>query len=130
VYFVVQLAGNTWIGATDIFGYRLPLEPLLLCAPLLALSYTAWTTRWAWSRWAFAAFSAVSVWWFAVGAVTRTPALNSLREEVPWTEWQVPLALKAHSPVVWLLAAALAGAIVLVLSRIPTSSRDRGDVRI
>ena len=127
VYFVIQLAGNTWIGATDIFGYRLPLEPLLLSSPLLALSYTAWTTRWAWSRWAFAVLSAVSVWWFAVGAVTRTPALNSLREEVPWSEWQVPLAVKAHSPIVLLLAAVLAVGVPWALSRIPTSSRDTFD---
>jgi len=100
-----------WIGATDFFGYRLTLEPLLLVTPLLALAWQEWTSQITIARRVFGALAAVSLWWFAVGSVTRSPDLNGLSQDLPWTQWQVPLAIQAHQPGVWLAATVFVAAV-------------------
>jgi hypothetical protein len=111
LYLLVQLAGNVWIGATGFFGYRLTLEPLLLVTPLLALAWQEWTSQITIARRAFGALAAISLWWFAVASITRSPDLNGLLQELPWTQWQVPLAIQAQQPAVWLGATVFVAAV-------------------
>ena len=129
LYLLVQLAGNVWIGATDFFGYRLTLEPLLLVTPLLALAWQEWTSQITSARRVFGVLAALSLWWFAVGSVTRSPDLNGLSQDLPWTQWQVPLAIQAHQPGVWLAAAvfvAAVGYLVWPITSPPVAAKPEG----
>ena len=74
-YLLLQLQANRFSGGTGFYGYRLPLEPLTLAAPLLVLAYTEWVARSARLRRAFAVLVGYSVAcqvlgaiWFGVGA--------------------------------------------------------------
>lgn len=120
-YLVIQLAGNTWIGATGIFGNRLVLESLLLSAPLLALSWEIWGARRVWAVRVMAVFAFLSVWWFAVASVVAAVDLGAIDPAPRWTKWAVPQAVTAAGPAVWAGAAALAGFVIWLIGRIEQS---------
>ncbi len=60
-YMAIQLRVNDFSGGTHFFGYRLPLEMLVMAVPLLYLCYREWTRRVPYRRVVFWAFVAVSV---------------------------------------------------------------------
>lgn len=67
-YLVAQLQQNGFGGGGGFVSNRLVLETLTLSAPLLALSWAAWTARRRWRRAAFAVLAAAAVFQHAVGA--------------------------------------------------------------
>lgn len=68
-YLLVQLLGNRYSGGLGYFGYRVTLEPLFLCLPLLALSFQGWVANSRWRLRIFCGFAVASLWWFAWGAL-------------------------------------------------------------
>lgn len=119
LYLVVQLAGNTWVGASGIFGNRLVLEPLLLATPLLAMSWEAWGEQRRWACWAMVALGGASLWWHGVAAVLPTEDLGGLLPPPAWSEWAISGAVTAASPVAWLGAAVFATVVMVVVTRLP-----------
>ncbi len=80
-YELVQLKCEVFTGGVFFWSYRYPIEPLTLCAPLLALCWTQWTSLRAGRRAVFGGLVVVSVTWQAVGALFfRGPYADR-----PWT---------------------------------------------
>lgn len=119
LYLVVQLAGNTWIGANGIFGNRLVLEPLLLMSPLLAMGWEAWGEQRRWARWGMVALGGLSIWWHGVAAVVPAADLGALLPSPAWSEWAVSTAVTAAEPAAWFGAAVFAVVVMMVTTRLP-----------
>lgn len=109
-YMLVQLRGNGWSGGYAFFSYRLAIEWLTLCAPLLTLSYAAWTAQRAWRRRAFDVLVLYSFVTHALGAV-----LFVAEKTAPdyWRTWHVGVILRGQpfSSTAVLLASSLVGAL-------------------
>jgi hypothetical protein len=118
VYLVIQLAGNTWIGATGIFGNRLVLEPLLLSMPLLAAAWASWAPERRWALAITAAFAAAAVWWHAVASVVPAVDLGALDPAPRWSDWAVAQAITAAGPVIALLGALFVAGAGFAISRV------------
>lgn len=113
VYLACQLWLDEFSGGYGFPGYRVPLEPLTLTAPLLALSHAAWTARRRWRRRAFVLAAAVSVAVQALGAVG--PSDSPGRPDV-WTHLEPFAVLRAHAPL-WAVVPLASAALVLVVAR-------------
>lgn len=72
-YVTVQLLGNSFAGGTGFYSYRLTLEPLTACAPLLLYCWQEWTVCRRGRRVLFAILAGISVVQHAVGALAHTP---------------------------------------------------------
>ncbi len=70
-YMLVQLQANRVSGGNQIFGYRYPLEPLIVAAPLLAMATVAWLNS-PRRRAALAVLAAASVLAHGYGAIFVT----------------------------------------------------------
>lgn len=81
IYMLVQLKGEVFSGGQYFWGYRYPLEPFTLCAPLLLLAWQQWTSSTAVRRAAFQALVIVSVALQAVGAA----CFRGPYPDRPWT---------------------------------------------
>jgi hypothetical protein len=82
-YLLLQLQANRFSGGSGFYGYRLTLETLTLCAPLLVLAYREWTARTVWRRRVFAVLAAYSVAVQVLGAVWFRSAGGDTPS--PWT---------------------------------------------
>jgi hypothetical protein len=81
-YTAVQLALNRFSGGWGFYGYRLVLEALAMCAPLLLLAWQHWTSATAGRRATFWALAALSVAVQVVGAVMPFPPVM----DRPWLD--------------------------------------------
>ena len=97
LYLLVQLKAEVFTGGICFWSYRYTLETFTLCAPLLVLAWTEWTSRTPRRRAAFFALVSIAVSMQAVGAMCfRGPYDTS-----PWlfgnlvTVLQGPLAVSA-----------------------------------
>lgn len=68
-YLVAQGRINHFSGGDRFWGYRLSIETLTLCAPLLVLSWREWVRDRAWRRSVFSALVVLSIGVQAIGAV-------------------------------------------------------------
>lgn len=110
----IQSGPEGFLGGGLIYSYRYAIEPLALCAPLLASSWLTWT-RMSESRMRlFAALAVLSVWTHAVGAI-----LYGISGQYPfhaWLAWSPAAVLTSQSPLVAVPAiTALLVAVVAVL---------------
>ena len=90
VYFAVQLRINLFDGGARFWGYRLALEPLVMLAPLLLLSYREWTVLKPFRQRLLAALIALSVGYQLIGAVFFTAPRAPMR---PWIDNWISLVL-------------------------------------
>jgi hypothetical protein len=121
VYLLVQLKGEVFTGGVHFWSYRYTLEPLVLCAPLLALAWREWTSVTSRRRAAFGALVLLSVAWQAIGAITfRGPY-----RDTPWSFNDLGAALTGSTATTaWALlvgGALAAGGFYLVRRTAPAS---------
>ena len=95
-YMLAQLAGNYFAGGASFYSYRLPLEFLTLCAPMLLLCWREWTSRSAWRRSGFAALAVISITQHALGAIRWRDDFPS-KEPLAWSRYLVAYAVE-HAP--------------------------------
>ena len=99
-------------GGSAFYGYRLPLESLLLTVPLLLRSFEVWVAATAQRVRRFTALVALSAAVIAPGAVLFAP---TAKEGDPWHTWALAVPLAWYSvPLVLLLIALAAGATYAV----------------
>jgi alpha-1,2-mannosyltransferase len=124
VYLLSQLWLLPFSGADGFYGYRLPLESLILVAPLLALAYEELVTTTA-RRLLFAAAAAISVAFEAVAAFLRHPPLV-----VPdaWRSF-MPATAVGREPLGAFVAAALAVSAVVAWAWTAGRPRPASSVR-
>lgn len=68
-YLLLQMQANRFSGGSGFYGYRLPLEPLTLATPLLAVVWSEWVAPSRWRRRAFTVLVAYSVSVQVLGAL-------------------------------------------------------------
>ena len=68
-YLLLQMQANRFSGGSGFYGYRLPLEPLTLATPLLAVVWSQWVAPSTWRRRVFGVLVAYSVAVQVLGAV-------------------------------------------------------------
>jgi hypothetical protein len=111
-YLIMQLSGNRFTGGLGYFGYRVTMEPLVLCTPLLALAFQHWTAVVKWRLQAFSVLAVASLWTFSWGAVFYTLQIG--KEFSPWSyDFAVPWQQKQGGQLVISLAMALSIAFVV-----------------
>ena len=103
-YLLLQLWLNRFSGGYGFYGYRLPLEWLTLCAPLLVLSYRAWLSPRRRVRAAFWTMTALSAGLHAAGSLT--PVFTEGDPNYWWHSDIVTVVQQQGSLVVLLLIAA------------------------
>jgi hypothetical protein len=107
-YLGVQLWMSRFSGGSGFYSYRVTLEGLSLCVPLLALAFREWTSETRARRTVFAVLATVSVALHAFGAVIDwTPS----GQQAPWTTF-LPINLARHVGLVP-TSGAIVGAILL-----------------
>lgn len=124
-YLAIQLWNNSFTGGRDLFAYRLMLETLTLCVPLLVLSYNIWTVQRVWRLRAFAALALFSGLWQASAAIGHTAFPRNFDV---WRDTGYSVVLDQHAFRVVTLAAIAVAAYVIALCRsrwISTSSEDQ-----
>lgn len=77
VTLLLQVVSNRYTGGDWYFGYRYPLEPLMLWAPLLVLAYREWVSPRRLMRLAFALTAVISVVFQALGATVLELGVRS-----------------------------------------------------
>jgi hypothetical protein len=97
-----------FLGGWLFYSYRYPLEFLILCSPLLAMSYQAWIAGRPIRTWWFESLAFLSVWIHGIGACVYV-----LDRDMPLDEWF------GWSPAVALIAAPPAAAVLGVLGLVP-----------
>lgn len=70
LYWFMQLRGNRYTGGAGFIGYRFPLDPLWLMAPLLVIGSRSWADRSPVFRRVAMATAGVSVAWMVALAIT------------------------------------------------------------
>lgn len=113
-YLLVQLRGNGWTGGYSFYSYRLAIEWLTLCAPLLVLAYVSWTSRARWRRRAFLALVLFSLATHAVGALLYR---GDGAEPDYWRHWP-PGQLISERPLASLVVASIAVVLGLLIVRV------------
>lgn len=110
-YLLLQLWLNRFSGGNGFYSYRVTLEGLTLCVPMLAMSWREWTSRTRPRQATFAALAAISIAVHAFGAIEPwvPPGLNS-----PWSSY-APFELARHVgalvAVSWLIATLVVTAV-------------------
>jgi alpha-1,2-mannosyltransferase len=104
VYMLIQLKAEIFTGGQSFWSYRYPLEPLVLCGPLLVLAWRRFTARTRLRRAWFGAFVAVAIGFQAVGALSFH---GPFYPDAPWTFENLVAALSG--------SAAAAGWVALIV---------------
>jgi alpha-1,2-mannosyltransferase len=112
-YLLLQMQANRFSGGAGFYGYRLPLEPLTLATPLLAVAYTEWVAPSAWRRRAFGVLVAYSVAVQVLGAFWFGPGWHGTG--APWTSL-VQVRAAREAGVLGVLLAVVAGVAFAVVA--------------
>jgi hypothetical protein len=111
-YLIAQLWLNRFSGGSGFFSYRVTLEGLSLCVPLLLLAWREWTSVGQLRRSTFAALAVFSVALHAFAAVIDwTPP----GEHSPWRTF-MPIDLARHVGLIPAVGAALGAVVLAVLA--------------
>jgi alpha-1,2-mannosyltransferase len=81
-YLAIQARINYFSGGSRFWGYRLTIETLTLCAPLLVLAWREWTAKKVWRRRAFAGLAVLSVGVQTIGATMF------VSPNIKWSAWR------------------------------------------
>jgi len=107
-----QSGREGFLGGYLFYSYRYSIEPLILCVPLLAISYREWASRTQLSRVLFNFAALFSVWIQGVGAIFYNLDLETRFH--PWLAWSPLATLEAAQPTaVWVATLALAPVLVI-----------------
>jgi hypothetical protein len=110
-YLTAQLLLNRFSGGDGFYSYRLPLEALTLCAPLLLIAYRRSVHPNVRRRRVFGALAFVAVFLHALGAVVYAPVRG---EHNPWTTF-LPWSAIAGSTPAAVVALAVGSALFMAL---------------
>ena len=114
-YMTVQLVGNSFAGGDGFTSYRLSIEMVVLCCPLLALCWVHWTSVKSWRRACFAILAWLAFVQHAIGAFVGHED-GVLRD--PWSSWAISARFPLATGTQWALLALSAVAASILLWRV------------